>query len=239
MMAKPIALITGVGPGTGAALARRFARGGFAVAMVARSAERLRSLEREVADTRGFACDVTDQTQLDATIAAVRAELGPPSVLIHNAVGGAFGGFLDIDPEVLNQNFQVNTMALLHLARRLAPAMIDAGNGAIIVTGNTSALRGKASFAGFAPTKAAQRVLAESIARDLGPRGVHVAYVVIDAVIDLPWTRQMMAARLGKEPPDSFFIQPAAIADEVWHVVHQDRSAWSFNVEIRPYGETW
>src|SRR4029077_15834853 len=108
--------------------------------------------------------------------------------------------------------------------------MISARGGTIIVTGNTSALRGRPSFAAFAPTKAAQRILAESMARELGPKGVHVAYVVIDALIDLPWTLQMMRARMGKEPPDDFFIQPAAIADEIWHVAHQDRCAWSFNV---------
>lgn len=238
-MARPVALITGVGPGTGAALARRFASGGYAVAMLARNSERLAALEQEIAGARGFACDVTDEAQLDSTIATVRAELGGPSVLIHNAVGGAFGSFLDIDPQLLNQNFQVNTMALLYLARRLAPSMVEAGKGAIVVTGNTSALRGKSIFAGFAPSKAAQRILAESIARELGPKRVHVAYVVIDAVIDLPWTRQMMNARLGNEAPDDFFIQPSAIADEIWHVVHQDRCAWSFNVEIRPYGENW
>ena len=238
-MTNPVALITGVGPGTGAALARRFAGGGYAVAMLARNAERLQALEKEIDGARAFACDVTDEAQLDATIAAVRSELGAPSVLIHNAVGGAFGSFLDIDPQVLNQNFQVNTMALLHLARRLAPAMVEAGTGAIVATGNTSALRGKSMFAGFAPSKAAQRILTEAMARELGPKGVHVAYVVIDAVIDLPWTRQMMTARMGKQPPDEFFIQPAAIAEEVWHIVQQDRCAWSFNVEIRPFGENW
>jgi NAD(P)-dependent dehydrogenase (short-subunit alcohol dehydrogenase family) len=231
----PVALITGVGPGTGSAMVRRFARGGYAVAMLARTSERLVSLEKEIEHAHGYPCDVTDEAQLDAAIAKVRADLGVPKVLIHNAVGGAFATFLDVEPQVLNQNFQINTMALLHLARRLAPAMIEAGEGAIIVTGNTSALRGKPRFAGFAPTKAAQRILAEAIARDLGPKGVHVAYVVIDAVIDVEWTRALYAKPEG----DEFFIQPAAIADEVWHVAHQERSAWSFNVEVRPFGEAW
>ena len=231
---SPVAVVTGVGPGTGAAIARRFARGGYAVAMLARNRDRLGSLQREIPNSRAYPCDVSDEAQLDATIDAVRAELGAPKVLVHNAVGGAFGNFMEIDPKVLNQNFQVNTMALLYLARRLAPAMIAAGEGAIIASGNTSALRGKASFAGFAPTKAAQRILAESIARELGPKGVHVAYVLIDAVIDLDWTR-----RRWPDAPAEFFIKPAAIAEEVWHVAHQDRCAWSFNVEIRPFRETW
>ena len=231
----PVALVSGVGPGTGAAITRRFARGGYAVAMLARNKERLDELEQEIEHARGYQCDVTDEAQLDATIERVRADLGPPKVLVHNAVGGAFATFLEIEPKVLNDNFQVNTMALLHLARRLAPAMIEAGEGAIIVTGNTSALRGRAKFAGFAPTKAAQRILAEAIAREVGPQGVHVAYVVIDAVIDLEWTRAMFSKPAG----DPFFIQPSAIAEEVWHVANQERSAWSFNVEIRPYAENW
>ena len=231
---KPVAVVTGVGPGTGAAIARRFANGGYAVAMLARNRERLNALEREIPNARAYQCDVTDEAQIDGTIEAVRAELGAPKVLIHNAVGGAFGNFMQIDPEVLNRNFQVNTMALLYLARRLAPAMVAAGEGAIIASGNTSALRGKAGFAGFAPTKAAQRILAESIAREVGPKGVHVAYVLIDAVIDLEWTRKRWP-----DAPDAFFIKPAAIAEEIWHVAHQDRSAWSFNVEIRPFAETW
>ncbi len=229
-----IALVTGVGPGTGSAIARRFAGGGYRVAMLARTRERLEALERELPGSKGFACDVTDEAALDAALAQVRAALGAPDVVVHNAVGGAFGSFTEIEPAVLERNFQVNVMALLHLARKLTPAMAARGSGALIVTGNTSALRGKARFAGFAPTKAAQRILAESIARDVGPKGVHVAYLVIDAVIDLEWTR---AAFQGQ--PDAFFIKPAAIADEVWHVAHQDRSAWSFNVEVRPFGEAW
>jgi NAD(P)-dependent dehydrogenase (short-subunit alcohol dehydrogenase family) len=231
---RPVVLITGVGPGTGTAVARRFSAGGYSVAMLARNGERLAALESEIANSRAFTCDVTDEAQLDAVIAAVTVEFGAPSVLVHNAVGGAFGNFLEIDPQILNRNFQVNTMALLYLARRLAPAMIAAGQGAIIASGNTSALRGKANFAGFSPTKAAQRILAEAIAREVGPKGIHVAYVLIDAVIDLPWTRERWPDR-----PDDFFIKPAAIAEEIWHVTHQDRSAWSFNVEIRPFGETW
>jgi len=141
---------------------------------------------------------------------------------------------MQIDPQVLNQNFQVNTMGLLYLARSVTPEMIARGKGAIIVTGNTSALRGRPNFAGFAPTKAAQRILAEAIAREVGPKGVHVAYVVIDAVIDSPRQRERF-----KDRPDEFYIKPSAIAEECYHVAHQDRSAWSFLVEVRPYGEVW
>ena len=229
-----VCLITGVGPGTGSALARRFAAGGYRVAMLARSADRLSALEAELPGSRAFACDVGDGGTLARVLDDVRRDLGHPKVVVHNAVAGSFGTFLDVDPAILEQNFRVNVLSLLHLARGLLPDMIARGRGALVVTGNTSALRGKPTFAGFAPTKAAQRILAEAIAREVGPRGVHVAYIVIDAVIDVPWTRQAFASR-----PDDFFIQPRAIADEVWHVVHQDRSAWSFDVQVRPFGETW
>jgi len=229
----PVALVTGVGPGTGAAIARRFSLGGYKVAMLARNRERLTSLEKELANARGYPCDVTDEAQLDSAIEAVRSDLGTPKVLIHNAVGGAFGTFMDISPEILEQSFQVNVMALLHLARWAVPKMLADG-GSLICTGNTSALRGKANFAGFAPTKAAQRILAESIAREMGPKGIHVAYLMIDAVIDVSWTRQRF-----KDRPDEFFIRPSAIADEAWHLAHQPRSAWSFLTEVRPFGESW
>jgi NADP-dependent 3-hydroxy acid dehydrogenase YdfG len=202
--------------------------------MLARTPDRLADLAAQVPSAKAYVCDVSDQAQLDAAMDLVERELGAPSVLIHNAVGGAWGTFMDIDPAVLNRNFQVNTMGLLYLARRIAPSMVTAGKGAIIVTGNTSAQRGRANFAGFAPTKAAQRILAEAMARDLAPKGVHVAYIVIDAVIDVPWARERFNTK-----PDDFFIAPAAIADEAWHVANQPRSAWSFNVEVRPYGETW
>jgi len=174
-------------------------------------------------------CDVTDTQALKQVI----EEIGTPQVVVHNAVG-SFAPFQETDPAVLQKNFEINTIALLHLAQMIGPAMIEAGEGAIIVTGNTSALRGKPNFSGFAPTKAAQRILAESLARDLGPKGIHVAYLVIDAVIDVPWTREKFS-----DASDDFFIQPKSIAAEVFHLAHQPRDAWSFLAEVRPYHEPW
>lgn len=227
---SPLALVTGVGPGTGSAVVRRFAAGGYRVAMLARNAERLDALAKDIPGTIATPCDVTDADAL----ARVIEKVGAPDVVVHNAVGGAFGSFREIDPDVLRRNFEINTLALLHLARLTTPAMVTAGKGALIVTGNTSALRGKPNFAGFAPTKAAQRILAESIARELGPKGVHVAYLVIDAVIDLPWQRERLP-----DAPDDFFISPASIAEEVFHLAHQPRDAWTFLAEVRPFKEPW
>ncbi len=232
-MTPPVCIVSGVGPGTGA-LSRRFARGGYRVAMLARDGDRLRELEAEIDGSLGLVCDVGSEDSVNRAVDAVRERLGPPTVVVHNAVAGSFGDFLEVDPADLERNFRVNTLGLLYLARATAPAMIEAAAGAIVVTGNTSALRGKSGFAGFAPTKAAQRILAESMARRLGPAGVHVAYLVIDAVIDVPWTRKRFA-----DKPDDFFCRPDAIADTAFWVAHQDRSAWSFLVEVRPFAEPW
>ena len=236
-MDKPVCLVTGVGPdrGTGAEIARRFARGGYNVAMLARDGDRLAGLEKAIDHTRSYPCDVADIDALTDTIGRIRADLGSPHVVVHNALRSVHGSILDLDPADLEKNFRVNTTALLHLARECLPDMLAAGQGAIMVTGNTSSTRGKANWGFFASTKAAQRILAESIAREFGPKGIHVAYFIIDAAIDTPRTRP----RIAPDKPDDFFAKPAAIAEEVFHVAHQDRSAWSFTVELRPFGEVW
>lgn len=230
---KPVCLITGVGPGTGQAIVRRFAND-YQVAMLARDAGRLNELAELLPDARGYPCDVSDSAALSEAIVSIRSEMGDPEVVIHNAVGGAFGDFLTIKPKTLMKNFAINTMALLQLGQELLPAMIEAGKGALICTGNTAAYRGKPGFAGFAPTKAAQRILAESMARHAGPKGVHVAYVAIDAMISVPWTRQAYPDR-----PDDEFCYPDDIAEHVFNVAHQPRSAWVFDSIIRPFGEPW
>lgn len=234
-MTEPVAMITGVGEGTGAAIARRFAGAGYRVAMLVRDAARLAALEREIDGAVAFPCDVSDLAALTGVADEVGARLGSPSVLVHNAVRASFERFDTGDPEDLERNFRVNTTALLYLARAVVPDMLARGEGAILVTGNTAAFRGVPSYALFSPTKAAQRNLAQALARDLGPRGVHVAYFNIDAVIDVPWTRD----RFHPDKPDAFFIDPADIATEVLHVARQPRSAWSFDVEIRPFAERW
>jgi NAD(P)-dependent dehydrogenase (short-subunit alcohol dehydrogenase family) len=231
-MKEEICVITGVGPGTGSALVRKFSER-YRVAMIARNEQRLQELAREVPGAIPFVCDVADVGALQTTMADIAA-IGAPRVVIHNAVGGGAGDVLGLSPDLLQRNFQINTMALLHLIQAFAPGMSEAGEGAILATGNTAAYRGRANFASFAPTKAAQRILLESAARLLGPQGVHVAYVAIDAAIDVPWTRKALP-----DHPDEFFASPADIASECFHIVHQPRSAWTFDVVIRPFGEQW
>lgn len=233
-MTGKVALVAGVGRGTGGAVARRFAADGYKVGLVARSEGRLKEFEAELDGSLALPCDITDPNAIDDMLARCRAELGEPDVVIHNAARGVWGGFMEIDPAEVELNFAVNTMSLLHLGRAVAPAMIERGSGAIMVTGNTSALRGVPNFSGFAPTKAAQRILAESMARELGPKGIHVAYIVIDAIIDLRWTRRQFP-----DLPEERYSKPDDIAETVFQVAHQPSSAWSFNVEVRPAAEVW
>ena len=236
-MTKPVCLVSGVGAehGTGAEIAKRFSVGGYRVAMLARNADNLATLAGKYEDARAYPCDVGDLDALVETVSRVKAEMGAPKVVVHNALRSTRGSILEMDPDDLEKNFRVNTTALLHLARETIPAMLEAGDGAILVTGNTSATRGKTNWGFFASTKAAQRILAESIAREFGPRGIHVAYFIIDAAIDTPRTRPILAP----DAPDEFFAKPPAIAEEMYHVAHQDRSTWSFQVELRPYCENW
>lgn len=233
-MSEKTCVVAGVGPGTGLACVKRFVEGGYRVAMLARSEAALEGWEAEIPGTIGIVCDVTDRDSVASAFGEVRERLGPVQVLVYNAAMGVFAEFMDLDPAAIERNFQINTMGLVHTGQQAAADMLVAGEGAIVVTGNTSARRGKAHYAGFAPTKAAQRILAESMARGLGPKGIHVSYLVIDAVISVPWTRERWP-----DAPDEYFAEPADLAHTVWHLAHQPRSAWTFEADIRPFGETW
>jgi NAD(P)-dependent dehydrogenase (short-subunit alcohol dehydrogenase family) len=233
-MASPVCVITGVGPGNGVAFTRRFAAAGYRVAMLARSADKLESLASEIAGTSGFATDVGEAAAVRETFERIRDELGPVQVLIHNAGNAVFGSFLDIEPHLLEQAWRTNVMGLFLCGREAVADMQKSGSGAVVVIGATASIRGGASFAAFASAKAAQRSLAQSMARALGPQGIHVASVIIDGVIDTPQTRGFM-----KDRDDDFFLKPEAIADTVFHLAEQDRSSWTFELDVRPFGEKW
>ena len=234
-MNQPVCLISGAGDGTGAAIARRFASADYRVALLARNEQRLERLEQGIPGSKSYVCDISDLDQLRKTIAQVRDQMGIIDVAVNNAAQGEFKTILEADPLRFEELFRVNATALMVLTQCVAPDMLAMGQGAIMVTGNTSAWRAKPGFCMLASTKAAQRILAEAIARDLGSKGIHVAYITIDAAIDTPWTRP----RLYPNKPDEFFAKPSAIADTVYHVAHQDRSAWTFSVDVRPYHESW
>lgn len=231
---RPLAVVTGVGDGTGASIVRRFHSGGYRVAMLARNRERLEALENELDAATAFVTDLQDLSQLQETMHTIRRELGATHAVIHNAVRATFGHYDDFDTQELEKNFTVSVSALHKMARFFVPEMLQRGQGTLIVTGNTAAHRGTPRYSMFAPAKAAQRIFTEALARRHGPDGIHVAYVTIDAPIKTSWTSEQT-----KNVPDDGFAMPDDIAEEVWHLAHQPRSTWSSDVWIRPFKEAF
>lgn len=233
-MSTRVCVVVGVGPGNGAALAKRFTAEGFAVALLARTDELTRSLATSLPGARAYRCDASDPASVAAAFAAIRDEMGPPEVLIYNAGSGTWADVENVRPEDFEKAFGVNALGLLVSAQQVIPSMKQAGGGSIVVIGATASRRGMPKTAGFAPAKAAQRTLAESMARHLWPAGIHVSLIIVDGVVDLPRTRTSMP-----DKPDSFFIRPDDVAETALWMTRQPRSAWSFEVEARPFGEKW
>jgi NAD(P)-dependent dehydrogenase (short-subunit alcohol dehydrogenase family) len=231
---KPVCVVVGVGPGNGAALARRFAAAGYAVALLARRTELTRKLAGELPGAKAYACDVGDAASVERAFAAIRGDLGDADVLVYNAGSGVWGNVEEVSAADFESSWRINTLGALLASKQVIPAMKRAKGGSIVFIGATASRRGNVKTAAFAPAKAAQRSLAESMARHLWPSGIHVAIIIVDGAVDLPATRQRMP-----DKPDSFFIKPDDVADTAFHLVGQRPSAWSFEVEARPFGETW
>ncbi len=233
-MSKPVCVVAGVGEGNGAALARAFSEEGMAVALLARDTDFTGGLAVELAGSRAYACDVSDAASVKTTFDAIRRDMGDPETLVYNAGSGVWGDVESISLDDFEACWRVNAYGALAASQQVIPAMKAAGRGSIIFIGATASRRGGPRTAAFAPAKAAQRSLAESMARTLGPQGIHVALIVIDAVVDLPRTRQNMP-----DKPDEFFLKPADMAASAVWLAKQPRSAWTFEIEVRPFGEKW
>jgi len=231
---KPVCAVVGVGPGNGAALARRFAAEGFAVALLARRTELIQELASPRPGARAYACDVGDAASVQAAFASIRDHLGDVEVMVYNAGSGVWGTVEEVSAADFETSWRVNTLGAFLASKEVIPAMKAAKHGSIVFIGATASRRGNVKTAAFAPAKAAQRSLAESMARYLWPAGVHVSIVIVDGVVDLPFTRQRMPGK-----PDAFFIRPDDVAETAFVLAHQKPSAWSFEVEARPFGETW
>ena len=230
----PVCAILGVGPGNGEAFARRFSADGYAVALMARRGELTGKLAGELKGAKAYACDVADEASVAAAFAKMRVELGDADALIFNAGSGVWGNVEEVKAEDLERSWRINTLGLFLAGRQAIPAMKQRGRGAIIVVGATASRRGAAGTAAFAQSKMAQRALAESMARHLWPAGIHVALIVVDGVVGGPVTRSRMTGR-----DDDFFIAPDGVAVIAADLVKQDRAAWSFEVEARPFKEKW
>ena len=232
------AAVLGVGPGLGAAVARRFAREDFAVALMARREESVVGVRERIEESGGtaisIATDATDPASVAAAFGRVRGELGDPEVFVYNAGAFQMGGILDLSPEKFDECFKANCAGAFYAAQQVLPAMVEAGRGTVLLTGATAALRGSARFSALAVGKFGLRALAQSMAREFGPQGIHVAHVVIDGQIDTPRLREMSPDR-----EDHTVLAPDAIAEAYWQLHSQDRTAWTLELDLRPAVETF
>ncbi|DBA95579.1 hypothetical protein WJX82_008709 [Trebouxia sp. C0006] len=237
-----VAVVIGVGPGIGAASAKKFASKGYAVALLSRSIDKLTPVESEISKAGGKALslptDVGKPAEVIAAFDKIKEQLGHPEVLIYNAGPGGVTfpppSALDLKPEVFEGAFSSGVVGALTASQQVLPGFIENQHGTIVFTGATAALRGGAKFSLLSAPKFALRSLAQSLAREFQPQKIHVVHVNIDGVVDLPRTR---ASRQDK--PDDFFLKPAAIADTYWALHEQDPSAWTHELDVRPAGEKW
>lgn len=227
-MAQDTAVVIGVGPGLGWHLCTRFAEAGLRVVAAARSPERLDSLiaQTKAAGIEAAACDAADA----ASVHALFARSGSARLVVYNAGKMVRGGALELDPAEVEGAWRVICLGGLHTAQAALPGMLELGGGTLIYTGATASLRGGAGFGGFALGKFGLRALAQSLAREFGPQGIHVAHTIIDGQIASP-------GHAGRDP--ATLLKPEAIAEAYWRLHTQDPTAWSFEVDLRPSQEKW
>jgi NAD(P)-dependent dehydrogenase (short-subunit alcohol dehydrogenase family) len=223
------ALIVGTGPGLSASLARLFARHGLAVAVAARRPDKLAQLCAD-SGAQAYACDAVDPASVTKLFADVEAAQGTPDVVVYNASARVRGPVVDLDPADVRRAIDVSVFGAFLVAQQAARRMLPAGRGAILLSGATAGVKGFANSASFAMGKFALRGLAQSMAREMSPQGVHVAHVVIDGGI-------RSAARPATPDAPDALLDPDAIAETYWHLMHQHRSAWSWEIEVRPWVE--
>ncbi len=229
-----VCVVVGVGPGNGEAFARRFSQAGYSVGLLARSGDLIESLASELPSAAAAICDVTDGAQVQQAIESIRSDLGPVHTVIYNAGSGVWGTLDQVSLGDFETTWRVNAYGALAVCQAVVGDMRALGEGNIVFVGATATTRGGAGTLAFASAKAAQKNLAESIARHLWPENIHVALMILDGMVDLPRTRAKMP-----DKPDTFFAKPADIADTVYGITQQKPSAWTFNFEARPFGENW
>lgn len=252
---RPVAAIIGAGPGNGAAFAKQFLAQGYSVAVCSRNAESMNKLADSIAATgaasapsssstaaamiRGYACNVSSDTAIALTFASIQKDLGPISTVVYNAGSGAFKPLSDWSADEITQMTDINAAGLFRVANAVLPHFQAHDDSIIpkniVVIGAGSALRGRPMTVGFAAAKAAQRSVAQSLARDWGAKKkIHVSYIVLDGIISSDQAKAWMP-----DKPREFFMQSDDIAESVWSLVNQKQSAWTFELDLRPFGESW
>jgi len=237
-----VALVIGAGDATGGAIAKRFAREGYTVCMTRRSADKLAGLVDEIrqagGQAHGFASDARKEEEVVALVERIEREHGPIEVMVFNIGANVPCSILE---ETARKYFKIWEMACFSAflnGREVAKRMVQRQRGTLLFTGATASLRGSAGFAAFAGAKHALRALAQSMARELGPKNIHVAHIVIDAAIDTEFIRTQFPQRYALKDQDGI-VQPEHIADTYWYLHQQPRDAWTHELELRPWMERW
>ena len=223
MSSKPVCLIIGAGPGLGLSFASKWAENGYQIVIVRRSEGSM----VDDPDIVAIQADATDQDRMKVVVDEVESKYGPVQTMIYNAGSWILKNYEEVTIKELENQFSVAVTGLLIAAKIVCPRMVEAGGGVVGITGATASLRGKPKTIGFAPAKAAQRIMAQSLARDLGPQNVHVFYTIIDGLV-----------KVGAEEGGQH-MDPEDIADTYWKVAQQKRSAWTHEVDLRPFCENW
>ena len=242
MTSPQAALIVGAGDATGGAIARRFAREGYIACVTRRSADKLERLVQGIRDAggqaHGFASDARDEAAVTALVAQIERDIAPIEVVVFNIGANVRFNVVDTTERVYRKVWEMGALAGFLVGREAARAMLPRGRGTILFTGATASLRGGAGFSAFAGAKHALRSLAQSLARELGPQGIHVAHVVIDGAIDTQFIAENFPQRYALKDRDGI-LNPEHIAEAYWQLHRQPRSAWTHEMDLRPWMETW
>jgi len=240
--AKKVALVIGAGDSTGGAIAKRFAREGYVACVTRRSADKLQTLVDEIVaaggQARGYASDARKEEEVIQLVEDIERDVGPIEVMVFNIGANVPCSILE---ETARKYFKIWEMACFGgflVGREVAKRMVTRERGTILFTGATAGLRGSANFAAFAGAKHALRALAQSMARELGPRNIHVAHVVVDGAIDTDFIKTNFPERYAMKDQDGI-LNPDHIADNYWHLHTQPRDSWTHELDLRPWIERW
>ena len=224
---KPVCVIVGVGPNAGAANATKFAQDGYALALLSRSTNFTQELSEKLGSAQAYVCDVSDPEKIKEVFGKIRVDLGPVEVLVYSASSMKLGNIEECSIGDMEKAWKINCLGCMVCCKQVIPDMVAKGSGNIIILGATGSLRGGANFTAFSSTKNAQRTLGESMARHLGPKGVHVSLVIIDGAI------------ANDEEAGDKWMKAEKLAETLVFLTKQDKSAWTFQLDIRPFGEKW
>lgn len=241
-MRKASVVVVGAGTGTGAEVAKRFARDGYGVAVARRNAAALDPLVAEIESAggraRAFAVDASDEAAVKALFEGAERDLGPVEVSVFNAAGFTMGSVVDTSLEDFRAMWESSALGGFLVGREAARRMKPRGRGTILFTGATAAVKASANFAAFASGKHGLRAVAQSMAKELGPEGIHVAHVIVDGIIDVPRVHEKMPELAASKGPNGL-VDPTSIAETFAMLHAQPPNAWSFELDLRPFRESW